>query len=98
MARRSRVRRRQPNCPSEPPYCLNAPDAGARSQWRSMRAKRNWGGLAAKQRNAQGHAEDRYSTITSDHRPELIILILSTLALAVENHPLHGPWPSQTTD
>src|SRR5260370_13441675 len=97
MARRSRGGRRQANCPSEPPYCLNAPDAGARSQWRSMRAKRNWRGLAAKQRNAQGHAEDRYSTRASDHRLDLTILIIATLALAVENRPLRGLWPSQHT-
>jgi hypothetical protein len=62
-----------------------------------MRAKRNWRGLAAKQRNAQGHAEGRYSTRASDHRPDLIILILATLALAVESRPLHGPWSSQHT-
>jgi hypothetical protein len=62
-----------------------------------MRAKCNWRGLAAKQRNAQDHAEGRYSTRVFDHRPDLIILILVTLALAVENRPLHGPWSSQHT-
>ncbi len=56
-----------------------------------MRAKRNWRGLAAKQRNAQGHAEGRYSTRPSGPRPALIILILVTLAPAVENRPRHGP-------
>jgi hypothetical protein len=83
--------------PSDPPYSLNGPDAGVRSQWRLMTAKRNWRGLATKQRNTQGHAEGGYATRASDHRPDLIILILATLALAVENRPLHGPWPSQYT-
>ena len=62
-----------------------------------MRAKRNWRGLAAKRRNARGNAEGGYVTRASDHRPEVIILILATLALAAENRPLRGPWPSRHT-
>lgn len=34
-------------------------------------------------------------TRACDHRPEVIILIFATLALAVENRPFHGPLPSQ---
>src|SRR3984893_16679773 len=58
---------------------------GASQSVASMRAKRNWPGLAAMQRNAQGHAEGGYATRASDHRPDLIILILATPALAVED-------------
>jgi hypothetical protein len=60
-----------------------------------MRAKRNWRGLAATLKNAQEHAEGGYVMRASDHRPEVIILIIATLALAVENRPFHGPLPSQ---
>ena len=94
---KSRVRRRPLNCRPEPPYSLNALDAAPRSQWRSMRAKRNWRGLAATQRNARGNAEGGYVTRASDHRPEVIILILAILALAAENRPFHGPLPRQHT-
>ncbi len=60
-----------------------------------MRAKRNWRGLAATLKNARGNAEGGYATRASGHRPEVIILIIATPALAVENRPFHGPLPSQ---
>src|SRR5260221_13241103 len=40
---------------------------GALSQWRSLREKNNWRGLAAKQRKTQDHAEGRYFMRPSDH-------------------------------